>query len=301
MAGTITHSWNGTVLTVTSDSGTSSADLAGTMGPRGPQGPAGVIINGSGTIDMSGYATEKWVNDKIAEVNSGAAVDLTDYYTKSEIDVLLEDLEVDVDLTDYATTGDVAQAVSDKATKTYVDEKLIGYATESFVTTKITEAQLGGGEGGGGIDLSGYATKDDIADMATETYVDDAFKFDWLGSLAGKTITEFRAMLDEWLAANVDKTAKCQFSASDNFINLWNTEDTTSTITEGSRWTCEITSGYLNNSYTVITLSNYYYNKIYTLNKNVTWKPIQEIATINVVSSMIADAIAALDGSEVEY
>ena len=178
MAGTITHSWNGTVLTVTSDSGTSSADLAGTMGPRGPQGPAGVIINGSGTIDMSGYATEKWVNDKIAEVNSGAAIDLTDYYTKSEIDVLLEDLEVDVDLTGYATTGDVAQAVSDKATETYVDNKVAGLASESFVTNKITEAQLGGGESGGGVDLSGYATKDDLNDCATKDDLNTYRKLD---------------------------------------------------------------------------------------------------------------------------
>lgn len=41
MAGTITHYWNGTVLTVSSDSGTSSADLKGDDGPRGPQGLPG--------------------------------------------------------------------------------------------------------------------------------------------------------------------------------------------------------------------------------------------------------------------
>ena len=39
--GEIYHSWNGTVLTITSDSGTSSADLKGDMGIRGPQGVAG--------------------------------------------------------------------------------------------------------------------------------------------------------------------------------------------------------------------------------------------------------------------
>ena len=46
MAGTIEHYWNGTVLTVISDSGTSSCDLAGEKGdtgPRGPQGPVGEI------------------------------------------------------------------------------------------------------------------------------------------------------------------------------------------------------------------------------------------------------------------
>ena len=43
MAG-ITHEWNGTVLTITSDSGSSSCDLKGATGDtgiRGPQGPKG--------------------------------------------------------------------------------------------------------------------------------------------------------------------------------------------------------------------------------------------------------------------
>lgn len=69
MAGKITHEWNGTVLTITSDSGTSSMDLKGDKGDtgvRGPQGPAG---DGAG----------------------GANVDLRNYYTKSEIDALLID------------------------------------------------------------------------------------------------------------------------------------------------------------------------------------------------------------------
>jgi len=45
MAGTITHEWNGTILTVTSDSGTVSVDLKGArgdIGDRGDQGAAGV-------------------------------------------------------------------------------------------------------------------------------------------------------------------------------------------------------------------------------------------------------------------
>ena len=45
---------------------------------------------------------------------------------------------------------------------------LTGYATETFVTNKIAEASLGGGE----VDLSGYATKDDLNVKADKTYVD---------------------------------------------------------------------------------------------------------------------------------
>lgn len=69
MAGQIFHEWSGTVLTITSDSGTSSMDLKGDKGDtgvRGPQGPAG---DGSG----------------------GGSVDLSNYYTKTEIDALFVD------------------------------------------------------------------------------------------------------------------------------------------------------------------------------------------------------------------
>ena len=63
-----THSWNGTVLSVTSASGTSSADLVGPQGPTGATGPAGAdgteftpvsplaLNDGELSVDLSGYA-----------------------------------------------------------------------------------------------------------------------------------------------------------------------------------------------------------------------------------------------------
>ena len=62
MAGKITHEWNGTILTVTSDSGTSSADLKGDkgdMGVRGAQGAAG------GSADMSNYYTKTEIDEML--------------------------------------------------------------------------------------------------------------------------------------------------------------------------------------------------------------------------------------------
>ena len=141
MAGTITHSWNGTVLTVTSDSGTSSADLKGApgnTGTRGPQGPAGVVLNGDGSTG-----------------GSGGTVDLSNYYTKAQVDAKIPD-------------------TSTFATKTWVEGKgyltehqsLDNYATKDYVTGKIAEAQLSGG--GGEIDLSGYALKSEIPTVPTK-------------------------------------------------------------------------------------------------------------------------------------
>lgn len=42
MAGTITHSWNGTILTITSDSGTTAMDLKGEKGDTGARGVRGL-------------------------------------------------------------------------------------------------------------------------------------------------------------------------------------------------------------------------------------------------------------------
>lgn len=147
MAGTITHSWNGTVLTITSDSGTSSADLQGgkgDTGPRGPQGPAGIIVNPDGTIDTSQYATETYVNEKIAEVQTGS-VDLSNYYTKAQVDAKIPDI-----------TG--------LASQTWVENK--GYLTEHQSLKTINgESIVGTGNitiSGGSADLSNYYTKEQI-------------------------------------------------------------------------------------------------------------------------------------------
>ena len=183
MAGTITHSWNGTVLTITSDSGTSSADLQGgkgDTGPRGAQGPAGIIVNPDGTIDTSQYATETYVNEKIAQVEAGS-VDLSNYYTKTQTTALLDNYATktyvqeqisnieagSVDLTNYYTKAQVDAKIPDTtglASQTWVENK--GYLTEHQSLKTINgESIVGTGNitiSGGSADLSNYYTKEQI-------------------------------------------------------------------------------------------------------------------------------------------
>lgn len=183
----IYHVWNGTILTITSDSGTSSMDLKGGEGDtgcRGPQGPPGVVLDEQGNV----------------------IVDLSNYYTREEVDLALENVEPqEIDLSNYATVDYVGQTVNNQfdvientltdyytkletdtaitnatsglATTSYVDSQidgieipttdLTGYATETYVTTEIAKAQLEGA----GVDTSGFATKDDLADYKVN--VDD--------------------------------------------------------------------------------------------------------------------------------
>ena len=76
-----THSWNGTVLTVTSASGTSSADLVGPQGPQGVQGEAGPA-GASGTV-FTPMAP-------LALANGELSVDLADYAEREGITVLYD-------------------------------------------------------------------------------------------------------------------------------------------------------------------------------------------------------------------
>lgn len=168
MAGTITHVWDGTVLTITSDAGTSSMDLAGRpgdIGPRGPQGPAGTIISNNGTIDLDGYATEAYVDQKISELDIDSSdIDLSNYYTKAETNSVIINKIASIpqtDLSNYYTkseTDTLIPSLDGYATENELEAAVSGLATENYVKNQIAAAQLEGS----GVDLSGLATQDQL-------------------------------------------------------------------------------------------------------------------------------------------
>ena len=128
----VEHIWNGTVLTVISDSGTSSADLQGPRGetgPRGPQGPAGVILNEQGQVQ----------------------VDLAPYYTGEEVDSKIAAALENADLENYPTETEMIN---------YVSSTLGSYTTKSYVDTEIAKAQLEGA----GVDTSVFVTELEFED-----------------------------------------------------------------------------------------------------------------------------------------
>ena len=69
MAGTIKHSWNGTVLTIESDSGISSADLKGAKGDTGIRGAQGVMDYTRLTTTATNAAFEAADSSYSANVN----------------------------------------------------------------------------------------------------------------------------------------------------------------------------------------------------------------------------------------
>ena len=155
------------------------------------------------TVDLTGYATETYVQNKIAEASlSGGEVDLSGYATKDDLNTKADKTELhshsNKTVLDGITSAKVTEwnnkstfdgnynSLTNKPTiptvdvnKNYVDTQLAtkanksdipslnGYATETYVQNKIAEASLSGGE----VDLSGYATKDDLNTKADKSAI----------------------------------------------------------------------------------------------------------------------------------
>lgn len=151
------------------------------------------------TVDLTGYATEDFVVKKIADAElNDEDVDLSAYYTKAEVDAkgfitehqdlshLAEKehthdnyadrqheheqyLTEHQDLSEYAKKTELFSKDYDDLNNKPVIPSIEGLATETFVINKIAEAELGDKE----VDLSGLATKDEIKDLASISYVDE--------------------------------------------------------------------------------------------------------------------------------
>ena len=162
MAGQIFHQWDGTILTITSDSGTSSCDLQGVegaTGPRGPQGPAGA----QGLQGIQGPQGEQGIQGVPAEVD----------YTRLESYLALDGGTMTGGLAmggNKITGVAKPESATDAANKSYVDETVANVVTSGIV------------------DLSGYTTKEyvdkgleaveqNFDDYATIEYVDEKPKF----------------------------------------------------------------------------------------------------------------------------
>ena len=139
MAGTIKHTWTGTVLTIESDSGTSSADLqgpAGATGIRGPQGPAGAPSGGGGG---AGGAVDS-VNGK-----TGVVV-----LTASDVGALPDTTTIpDAYTLPQASAGALGGVKADSATTSDIQPVRIG------ADGKLYTAQSTGGGGGSSVYVSG--------------------------------------------------------------------------------------------------------------------------------------------------
>ena len=104
------------------------------------------IGGGSGTVDLSNYAKKTDLPTKTSQLtnDSGYITNIPDEYIT----------ETELNAKGYATTSQIPTVPTNVSAFT----NDANYASETFVTNKIAEAQLGGGSGT--VDLSGYVTKE---------------------------------------------------------------------------------------------------------------------------------------------
>ena len=121
------------------------------------------------TVNLDNYYTKQEVNQLMAEWGGGeVTVDLADYYNKEAIDNLLKNKAN----TNHAhPISSIVNLQSTLDSKSDTNHSHSEYATETYVTNKIAEAQLGGSDG---VDLSGYATKDELATKANVNHNHDS-------------------------------------------------------------------------------------------------------------------------------
>lgn len=201
MSGEIKHEWDGTILTVTSDSGTTASDLQGPkgdVGPRGPQGPAGVVYDADGKIvfDPSIYATQETVDAAIANM------DLTKYASKNFVSTEIAKAQLEgagVDTSGFATLDDLESVEVNIDNKTIVKDadgsirtSIGGYSTAGGVDYKnnnlyYTPTGRWGGNGwvnAGEVDNIGTTFVTDVPYQIKLTFADGystAFKFEFKG------------------------------------------------------------------------------------------------------------------------
>lgn len=140
----------------------------------------------------------------------GALIGNADSATKAEQDSAGNNI-----ITTYAKKTDVDTAMANKANKATT---LAGYGITDAVkkvNDKLPDAN-------GNVNVTGLTPTS-------------------LGSMDGKTILDLQAALKNWYNANFNKVgASCTFSSNDNWVNYWNSGDTTSPLAVGRLWTITV-------------------------------------------------------------
>ena len=114
-------------------------------------------------IDLSNYATKDDISRIDTDLEALKNVDLSSLHTHNNKNIL--DNITEVDINTWNAKSDFSGSYNDLTDTPTIPTKVselindLSLATETFVSNKIAEAQLAQGE----IDLSGYATKDDLS------------------------------------------------------------------------------------------------------------------------------------------
>jgi hypothetical protein len=121
-------------------------------------------------VDFTGYATEKYVDDAIAEIDFPEGADLTGYAKKTYVDDAIKNIKHPTpDLSSYAKTSDL----TNYAKKTDIPSTT-GFATKTYVDNAIQNLDIPEAD----VDLSDYYTKEEV-DAAIKSGAQESYFLDF--------------------------------------------------------------------------------------------------------------------------
>ena len=157
---------------------------------------------------LAPYATQEWVLEQIAEIQTGGDLDFSTFVTEAELATTLANYQTTIDLSNYLTNADLVDYVTTTQLNTAIAQlgphfdgdynslsnkpalfsgdynDLANKPTlfsgdyndltnlpdlTLFATQSYVDAQIAAVQSGGQIDLSGYATQSDLADYMLKT------------------------------------------------------------------------------------------------------------------------------------
>ena len=206
-------------------------------------------VAGGGSFDPSQYynktATDALLDEKL-DVTAYTPTDLSNYYTKTEVDneiiSAITDVEAEiptVPTSNTAFTNDAGyltehQSLSGYATEQWVEDKhyitgvdLSNYATKAEIPVVPTSNTAFTNDAGyiTGVDLSNYATKDNLTaatdDMATKTWVNNqGYLTEHQSLTAYSTTQEVNTMINQSVSGKQDTlSAGTNITIVDNVIS----------------------------------------------------------------------------------
>jgi len=161
----------------------------------------------------------------------------------------------------------------------------VGFATDT--TLSLSGKPADAAATGNAIAAAAALKVDKVSgkDLSTNDYTNsdknfvDALRYTDLGYMNGKTITDLKTALANWIdeVHNIPG-ARAVFRGA-NHVQLWNDNDTTTTISAGSAWTVEIKTYYNYGEYAQIEMCNYTDRWVYyVVLSNNTWGKIRRVA-----------------------
>ena len=157
---------------------------------------------------LAPYATQEWVLEQIAEIQTGGDLDFSTFVTEAELTTTLANYQTTIDLSNYLTNADLVDYVTTTQLNTAIAQlgphfdgdynslsnkpslfsgdynDLANKPTlfsgdyndltnlpdlTLFATQSYVDTQIAAVQSGGQIDLSGYATQSDLADYMLKT------------------------------------------------------------------------------------------------------------------------------------